>query len=100
MAKADDTTSKNDWIWLRDALALAVKRLGSVALAKERLIEWLAAGKLPWSCMSWKGLGCGGPGREKAAKAGCGATSKAEAEAGRNRGRSDLLPPIGHILPM
>jgi hypothetical protein len=25
-------------------------------LAKERLTEWLAAGKVPWTCMSWKGL--------------------------------------------
>ena len=55
MAKADDTSSTIDWIWLREALALAVAALGSVELAKERLIEWLAAGKLPWSCMSWKG---------------------------------------------
>ena len=55
MAKADDTTSKIDWIWLREALELAAKRLGSVELAEGRLIEWLAAGKLPWSCMSWKG---------------------------------------------
>ena len=53
MAKADDTTSTIE-IWLRDALALAVKRLGSVALAKKRLTEWLAAGKLPWFCMDWK----------------------------------------------
>ena len=56
MAKACDTTSTIDWIWLREALALAVAALGSVALAQERLIEWLAAGKLPWSCMSWWGL--------------------------------------------
>jgi hypothetical protein len=56
MAKAGNTTSTPDWIWLRDALALAVEHLGSVALAKERLIEWLAAGKLPWACKSWKGL--------------------------------------------
>jgi hypothetical protein len=26
-----------------------------VALAKERLREWMAAGKVPWSCMSWEG---------------------------------------------
>ena len=56
MAKAGDTTSTIDWIWQRDALALAVAALGSVALAKEQLIEWLAAGQLPWSCMSWWGL--------------------------------------------
>jgi hypothetical protein len=54
MAKADDTSST--MIWLRDALALAVRAFGSVVLAKERLREWLAAGELPWSCMSWKGL--------------------------------------------
>ena len=56
MAKADDTSSTIVWIWLRDALELAAAALGSVALAKELLTEWLAAGKLPWSCMSWKGL--------------------------------------------
>jgi hypothetical protein len=54
MAKADDTSST--MIWLRDALALAVRTFGSVVLTKERLREWLAAGELPWSCMSWKGL--------------------------------------------
>jgi hypothetical protein len=36
-------------------LALAVTVLGSVALADQRLREWLAAGKVPWSCMSWEG---------------------------------------------
>ena len=56
MAKANDKSSTIDWIWLRDALALSVKALGSVALAKELLRKWLAAGKLPWSCTSWKGL--------------------------------------------
>jgi hypothetical protein len=55
MAKADDTTSTTNWIWLREALALAVAVLGSAALAKEQLKEWLAAGKVPWSCMSWVG---------------------------------------------
>jgi hypothetical protein len=43
-------------MWLRDALALAAARFGSVALAKKRLREWMASGRLPWSCMSWKGL--------------------------------------------
>ena len=43
-------------IWLHDALALAVRALGSVALAKALLTEWLAAGKLPWSCMAWNPL--------------------------------------------
>ena len=56
MAKADDTSSTIDWIGLCDALVLAAARLGSLALAKERLREWLAAGELPWSCMWWKGL--------------------------------------------
>ena len=54
MAKADDKSST--MIWLRGALALAVRAFGSVVLAKERLREWLAAGELPWSCMSWNGL--------------------------------------------
>ena len=47
-----NTTNTPD-IWLREALALAVTVLGSVALADQRLREWLAAGKVPWSCMSW-----------------------------------------------
>jgi hypothetical protein len=55
MAKADDTISTS-WPWLRDALALAKAAFGSEALAKARLTEWLAAGKLPWRCMSWSGL--------------------------------------------
>jgi len=55
MAKAGDTTSTVDWIWLRDALALAAAPFGSEVLAKLRLREWLAAGELPWSCMSWEG---------------------------------------------
>src|SRR5215211_7543267 len=53
MATAADTST--DWISLREALALAAAALGSQALAKERLLEWLAAGQLPWSCASWKG---------------------------------------------
>ena len=56
MAKADDTSSTIDLIWLREALALAAAALGSEVLAKELLREWMAAGKLPWSCVSWKGL--------------------------------------------
>ena len=55
MAKADDTTS-TDWIWLGEALALAVRSFGSMAGAKEQLTQWLAAGKLPWDCMGWKAL--------------------------------------------
>ena len=56
MAKANDKSSTIDWIWLHDALMLAIPRFGSVVLAKIRLGEWLAAGKLPWSCMLWEGL--------------------------------------------
>ena len=56
MAKADDTSSTIDWIWLRDALGRAAPPPGSVALAKERLREWLVAGELPWSCMDWEAL--------------------------------------------
>jgi hypothetical protein len=56
MAKANDKSSTIAWIWLHDALMLAIPRFGSVVLAKERLREWLTAGELPWSCMSWKGL--------------------------------------------
>ena len=37
-------------------MALQVAALGSVALAKEQLREWLAAGKVPWFCLWWKGL--------------------------------------------
>ena len=54
------TSSRSDWVWLRDALALAAVALGSRALAKERLTEWLAAGKLAWSGMSWEGLDAAG----------------------------------------
>jgi hypothetical protein len=53
MAKVDDTFST---LWLRDALVFATEHLGSEALAKKRLREWLVAGKVPWSCMEWKGL--------------------------------------------
>ena len=56
MAKANDKSSTIDWIWLHDALMLAIPRFGSGILAKERLKEWLAAGDLPWSCMQWDGL--------------------------------------------
>jgi hypothetical protein len=54
MATAGDTISTLDWIWLREALKLTVAVIGSVARAKELLVEWLAAGKLPWKCMSFK----------------------------------------------
>src|SRR5262245_29671776 len=53
MAEANDKSSTIDWIWLHDALKLATTCLGSVVLAKELLTEWLATGKLPWSCMAW-----------------------------------------------
>jgi hypothetical protein len=56
MAKANDKSSTIDWIWLHDALILAITRFGSVVLAKALLTEWLAAGKLPWSCVAWKSL--------------------------------------------
>jgi hypothetical protein len=55
MAEAGGKSITIVWIWLNEALALAVKALGSVALAKERLTEWLAAGELPSSCTSWEG---------------------------------------------
>ncbi len=46
--------------------------LGAEELAEERLIEWLAAGKLPWSCTSWKGHERGGDseGRDQQLKGG------------------------------
>lgn len=56
MAKASNISSTIDWIWLYDALNLAIPRFGSVVLAKALLTEWLAAGKLPWSCMAWEPL--------------------------------------------
>jgi hypothetical protein len=49
MAAADDASS--DWIYLREALELAVAAFGrSEMLAKKWLKRWLAAGKLPWDC--------------------------------------------------
>ena len=56
MAKANDKSSTIDWIWLDDALMLAISRFGSELLAKALLTDWLAAGKLPWSCMAWNPL--------------------------------------------
>ena len=56
MAKANDKSSTIDWIWLHDALMLAISRFGSELLAKALLTDWLAAGKLPWSCMAWNPL--------------------------------------------
>jgi hypothetical protein len=50
MAKADDTSSTIDWIWLFDALQEAKEVLGSEALAKALLKEWLSTGQLPWTC--------------------------------------------------
>jgi hypothetical protein len=54
-AKAEDATGAADWIWLREALVLAVAALGSEALAKRRLREWLASAKVPWDCKEWEG---------------------------------------------
>src|SRR5215510_5838825 len=54
MAKAKAISSTPDQIWLREALNLAIPALGSEKLAKELLLEWMAAGKLPWSCLSWQ----------------------------------------------
>jgi hypothetical protein len=54
-AKAEDATGAVDWIWLRKALALVVAALGSEALAKRRLREWLASAKVPWDCKEWEG---------------------------------------------
>jgi hypothetical protein len=59
MAKAGVETSI-EWIWLRDALAWVHEAFGSLELAKELLVKWLAAGDVPWSCGSWKGLDAAG----------------------------------------
>jgi len=56
MAKAGDTNNTPDLISLRDALALAFAALESMALAKDRIREWLAAGKLRWTCRKWEAL--------------------------------------------
>ena len=50
MAKADDTSSTIDWIWLRDALQVATKATGSQSLAKRGLEGLLVIGQLPWTC--------------------------------------------------
>jgi hypothetical protein len=55
MAKADDASSTIDWIWLREALKVAGPAVASERLAKKMLPEWIAAGKIPWSCVSWEG---------------------------------------------
>jgi hypothetical protein len=55
MAKAVSSSSTIDWPWLHDALVLATKAFGSEVLAKERVREWMASGRLPWTCMSFKG---------------------------------------------
>jgi hypothetical protein len=59
MAKAGVETSI-EWIWQRDALAWVHEAFGSLELAKELLVKWLAAGDVPWSCVSWKGLDAAG----------------------------------------
>jgi hypothetical protein len=53
MAKANYKSSTIDWIWLVDALRLAITRFGSEVLAKALLTKWLEAGRLPWSCVAW-----------------------------------------------
>jgi hypothetical protein len=55
MAKAGDRNN-TDWIWLSEARDIALKALGSMALAEKRLIEWLAAGELSWKSMDWQKL--------------------------------------------
>lgn len=52
MAKANDKSNAIHWIWLTEALQEAIKVLGSKRLARRRLKQWMAAGQLPWSCMS------------------------------------------------
>ena len=58
--KADDTPSKIDWIWLREARDLAAVPFGSKPLALKRLCEWMAAGKLPWIAEEWQALDAAG----------------------------------------
>lgn len=55
MAKSNSTSTTVVWIWLHEALALATKACGSEVLAKERLTEWMASGRLPWDCTSFEG---------------------------------------------
>lgn len=55
MAKPNKTSTTVVWIWLHDALMLAVSTFGSVVLAEERLRAWMASGQLRWSCMSFEG---------------------------------------------
>jgi hypothetical protein len=59
MAEADVEISTS-WIWLREALRLVYEAVGSLELAKKLLVGWLAAGDVPWSCVSWKGLDAAG----------------------------------------
>lgn len=59
MAKLDEDFVIDDSgeVITEAALRLAVNRARrGRELAKERLMEWLAAGDLPWSCMQWDGL--------------------------------------------
>ena len=93
MAEADDTSSTIDWIWLRDALGLAAALLGSVALAKEQLREWLAAGKLPWSCTRWEGLDAEGLAEKKRQKL------DAEGRAEKSREQGNGIGGIIYSLP-
>jgi hypothetical protein len=49
MATADDASSA--WIYLREALVLAVAAFGrSEKRAKKRLLGWLGTEDLPWTC--------------------------------------------------
>jgi hypothetical protein len=50
MAKAAEKTS-TEWIWLSEALALALRVYGSRSLAEERLKQ----ARLLWDCEDWQG---------------------------------------------
>jgi hypothetical protein len=95
MAKADDALA--DWTWLRDTLALAVAALGSEALAKERLTEWLAAGELPWTCMQWNGLDAEGIAKLKQ-KSSAGAAYFVPTSRRARGSKNDSSLPTGRIL--
>ena len=58
---ADEHSAK--WLWLAEARALTVKRLGSTQLAESKLRAWLAGAELPWNCSEWT------PPRERKAEA-------------------------------
>ena len=50
-------------------------------------MEWLAAGKLPWSCMAWKGLDAEG------------LTKAGQRSSGNGICRVSYCRPIGRISP-